>query len=73
MLDFGVNRENRSYTHSTDKKQYTQYLRITSEGKFQTVFVVDVGGGGGVSFLKKMLFPLPFSHTRGHVYVPIKH
>jgi hypothetical protein len=66
-----VNRENRSYTHSIDNKQHTQYLRITSEGKFQTVFDVDVGGG--VISLKKRLFTLPFSHTRGHVFVPIKH
>jgi hypothetical protein len=45
FLDFKVNRKNRSYTHSIDNKQYTQYLRITSEEKIQTVFGVDVGGG----------------------------
>jgi len=60
-----VNRENRSYTHSTDNKQYTQYLRIISEGKIQTVFGVDVGGG--VVSLKKRLCTI-FSYTWTRVY-----
>ena len=47
-----MNRENRSYTHSIDNKQHKQYFRITSEGKFQTVFDIDFGGGV-VSFKKK--------------------
>jgi hypothetical protein len=63
-----VNREKRSYTHSIDNKQYRQYLRITSGGKIQTVFGVDVGGG--VLSLKKGY--LPFSRTRGRVFMPIK-